>query len=380
MNAQMTAAVAYPDEQHMRIESIPVPELADNEVLIKVMSATLNTGTLLNWRILKRQALLPNVIGIHGAGIVEQVGATVHTFSPGERVHVDPVLSCGRCEECINDQALRCKKHVLIGSGAAEGSRGPRQGVTPQFERYQLGSYAEYWRVPEIAVEHLPAAVNFDVGCKLGTLAVSHSALRVAGTEPGATIVLTGASGASGSGVIKCAPLFGIERVIAVARSQESLDAVAKLEPGLVDPIALSSLGDDWETTGALTDAIRERMGGRGVDALIDFSPANPALVRQAIYSLESGRTGVLVGGNPGKLDLDYIRAMPMNQYLLKGHRGNNRYDILRLTDALASGRLVVDDLVTHKFPLERINDAIDHIDNRAGTRTWWVVVNPHDS
>jgi len=376
----MTAGLCYPDERHMKLDEIPVPEVADNEVLIRLRASGISTGTLVNWRILNRQPIWPTVIGIHGAGIVEEVGSTVFNHKPGDRVRVDPIVACGRCERCIADERLLCPDHFIIGFGATPLSSGIVQRVTPAFERYRQGVFAQYWRVPESAVETLPEQISFDVGSKLAQLAVSHAAMRLAGSGRGKTILLTGATGGSGTAAIKVAPLFGVEKVIAIGRDQGRLDDIAALEPGLVETVSTESLDPDWETTEGLNRAIRAITGGKGVDGLVDFMPDNLPVLRQAIYAMESGATAVLAGGNTGKLDVDYIRAMPMNQYNLQGLRGHNLHDMLEVRKGLISGRMNVDELITQTFPLERVNDAIDHLDSRTSSKSWLVTVHPNDA
>lgn len=371
MSSTMTAAVAHRDARHFAIESVEIPDVGDTDVLIRIMSAGINTGTLFNWRVLKRQQF-PTIIGIHGAGIVEEVGAHVTGLAVGDHVRVDPVLSCGRCDYCCADQHLLCPYGCVMGFETTPAAQ-------ELFDRYRYGTLAQYWRVPHTTIEKLPDSMSFDVACKLGTLGVSYAALRLTEPRRRSTIVITGATGASGVAAVVCAPLFGIERVVAVGRSQSSLDEVAKLVPGLVETVALESLPEDWEETGALTDAIRDAAGSTPAQGLIDFMPGNATALRQTLYGVKQGGTAVLAAGNPGRIELDYVRTMPNGQYHLTGLRGHSRRDMLDLHEYLATGEVVVDELVTHTYPLERINDAVDYLDARpSGGRSWWFVINPH--
>jgi len=372
MTEQMRAAVVHKGNDRFVIEDIDIPELGDTDVLVKVEAAGINTGMLFNWRFLNRTVIMPTVLGLHGCGTVERVGSRVTEWSGGERVHVDPVMACGRCFACANDRRVLCENNAIIGFATTPNGRG-------KFEQYHLGAMAQYWKVPERNLHRLPEALSYDAGAWFGTLGTSYHGIRM--TEPrfGATMVLTGATGGNGVAAVKCAPLFGIEKVIAVGRSQGVLDELAKLEPGLVTTLNLSNLPEDWQTTGGLTDAIRELAGPRGAEILVDFLPGTHAATAQSLYALNHGSTASFFGGSREPLILDYVRTMPVGQYRLQGLKGHGEIDVLQLHDYLDAGRLEVDDLVTHTFPLEQANDAIDLLDSRAGTKTWWISINPNE-
>jgi len=371
MSELMQAAVVHEGADRMSVEEIEIPELGDTDVLVKVMAAGINTGTLFNWRFLHLSPIMPTILGIHASGVVERVGSRVTEFTGGEQVHVDPVIACGRCAACAADRRVLCPTNCIIGFATTPGGAG-------KFEQYHRGAFAQYWKVPERNLHPLARNLSFDAGAWFGTLGTSYHGIRMLEPRYGSTLVLTGATGANGVAVIKAAPLFGIEKVIAIGRTRTVLDEVAKLEPGLVVPLDLASLPDDWETTGGLTTAIRDLAGPHGAEGLIDFLPGGHAATAQALYSLNQGSSASLFGGSREPLILDYVRTMPVGQYRLQGLKGHAELDVLQLHDYLEAGRIDVEDLVTHRFPLAHINDAVDHLDNRAGTKTWWIAINPN--
>ena len=167
------------------------------------------------------------------------------------------------------------------------------------------------------------------------------------------------------------ARLFGIGRVIAVARSAERLDQVRALAPDLIETIALEDI--DFEQNGGLTAAIR-RLVPAGPDAVIDFLPEGPG-TWQAIASLKVGGTAVLMGGNMAMPPLPTIAIM-VNCWRIVGTRGCTREDARQAMRWLAEGTLQLDDLITHRFDLEDVVAAQIAVRDRPEP-TWMVVVHP---
>lgn len=362
----MRVAMAYAGEREFKLEHLPIPDLFDGEVLIRVKGTSINRGNVTNWRAGVNFPDLPRPISSHMTGEVAAVGKGVTRVKPGARVKVDPVLSCGKCWECITDNRLRCANIVQIGASFKGDTRA-------LWERFKSGATAEYARVPESACWAIPDNVSFEVSTHLGTAATSLCGIRRAGLNQGDTLVLTGAGGANGSVLLKMAPLMGVGRVIAISRSRAHLEKAAKLAPGMVGIIALEDLPADWRETGALTAAIRDLTSGRGADALIDFLPAGVEATRQSLSGLKKGGKAVLFGGVREELKLRYIEAFPLGNLQLEGMNGHAVSDFLILMRWLEEGRLVLDEFVSHRIPLEQINDAVRAIDNNE-PYTWMAV------
>ncbi|MFC5745835.1 zinc-dependent alcohol dehydrogenase [Actinomadura rugatobispora] len=372
----MLAAVSHEGESHFRLERVPVPELGDGDVLVRVEGASINSSTLLRWRELPWYHRLPAIIGIHAAGTVAARGRHAFGTAVGDRVHVDPTLPCGRCDACLSDNGVSCREGVVvIGSDPGEGASA---AARERYAHYSSGCFAEYWRVPATAINRVPDHVPFPVAAGLGLLGVSYHALTAARPPRDATIVLTGATGGNGAAVVRQAPLLGVGRVLAVGRSAERLKALRELAPEIVEPLVLEP---GWERDDGLTRAIRERTAGKGADALLDFLPSGHAITAQALFGLRTGSRAVLYGGDgTEQLAFDYVRAMPVSQYRLLGERGHGRRDMLEILGHLEARRLDPAPLVTHRFPLEAINDAVDLLDaHRAGADVtkWFVTIEP---
>lgn len=99
-------------------------------------------------------------------------------------------------------------------------------------------------------------------------------------TDP---LVVAAATGTTGAAIVKCAPLFGFARAIAIGRSRANLERVVALEPGFAEPVALEDLSADWERDDGLTQAIRSLTGGQGADCLVDLMPTGASVTTQPI-------------------------------------------------------------------------------------------------
>lgn len=367
-NKTMRAAVAHRGAKTFSLEDIPLPEIHEGEVLVRIKAAGLNIGTVQNWRTGLHGAGLPRPIGLHMAGEVVEVGRSVTLIKPGVAVRPDPVLSCGYCYACIQDELVRCPQGVLIG----QSYKGDREAL---FERYKSGATATYIRIPESAALRKPDGVSFDVAAHIGTLAVSLSGLRKAALNFGETLIVNGASGANGAAVIKMAPLMGVGRVIAIARRRAPLQAIADSVPGLVDIIPLEELPEDWQGKKMLTQMIRDKTQGRGADGMVDFLPANADVAAQAMFALKRGGKAVMFGGMREDLKFSYVEAFPRGNVQIEGMNGHGRRDLLLLDGWFNAGKLDVESFVTHRFPLEKINDGLALLD--AHTPHTWMVINP---
>lgn len=362
----MLAARAYKGETEFKLEQIDVPEVGPGEVLIEVKSAGLAIGLLDQWH-RGMYPIMPRTLGHEAAGPIAEVGAGVDHVVKGDRVRLNPNLCCNTCEQCLAGVEALCPKHSMIGQMIF----GPE--ALPMYQRYHNGALAQYVLAPGWAVDKLPDSISYDAACKVHDVANAVRVLNVAGVKPGATIVLTAATGTIGSVLVRVAPLFGIKKIIAVARNADRLEEIRQLDPDLIDPIALSDLGENWGNSGSLTRAIKEKNGGPA-DYVVDFFPEGPG-TWQAVQALKQGGTAVLMGSNMGPVPVTSLAIM-FNCWQIKGTRNCTHRDAVQSIEWIADGTLEIDDLITHRFSLEDINDAAKAVKERQG-KTWMAVVNP---
>jgi threonine dehydrogenase-like Zn-dependent dehydrogenase len=314
-----------------------------------------------------RLAQLPTTLGHEVASVIEKVGDAVTTVRVGQRVRLHPNITCGHCHFCTTGRDQMCSEAAII--GFASFGRGP----TPLFDRYHEGGCADYLRAPSWLVDILPDNVSFDVGAKPHDLANAVRVLKVAQLSPGATVIITAPTGTMGTACVKLAPLFGIGHLILVARSAERAKAVQKLASVSCDVVGLDELGDDWPTTKALARRLRELVP-QGVDAIIDFM-ASGADMYQIMVVLAVNGTLVHMGANQSILPLPLVATM-VNCWRIVGTRNHSRGDAQNVLRWLRDGHLKVDDLITHRFRLDQVDEAIARLQDRS-LPVWMMVVNP---
>ncbi len=337
-------------------EEIPVPDIGPGEVLVEVHSVGLSRGLVSVWLFTDMIKLLPATLGHEISGVVAAAGPGVTNVTEGDRVHVYPPLGCGQasCDACAAGDESRCPAFAMIGYAVF----GP-DGMSV-YERYHNGGMAEYVRVPAANLELLPAGMSFQAGCELTTTAISVKALSAASQlAPGGTLLVTGATGANGSLAVSCAPLFGFERVVAIANHRAALDRLAKGFPQVHATIAMEELPAGWKKDGGLTAAIRQ--AADGVDALLDFTPVEPFVTQQSLPALNRHGCAILLAGNPSLVQVNYLDVMT-HGLRIWGAPHATRQDVRQASSLVARGDLDIEPLVTHRFPLESAADAMKAI------------------
>jgi threonine dehydrogenase-like Zn-dependent dehydrogenase len=362
----MLALRAHRDSTVLVLEEIPIPEPGPFDVVVKVAAAGLAPGMM---RLLEMGAFrhLPTTLGHEAAGTIAAVGSEVHDFGVGDRVRVHPNLNCGRCDYCRSGRDMMCREYAMVGHASFDAV------AKPLYDEYHNGGLAEYVRIPHWLADPVPDSVSFDVAAKVHDIANAVHALTSADLRPGATVVVTAATGTMGTATVRLAEHFGIARLILVGRDVDRVASVAPLAGRVAtDVVALNELGN-WAETGGLTRRLRELLPA-GAQAVIDYIPDGPATA-QAMGALAPGGTLVHMGGNTSPVQVPAI-ALMVNCSRFVGTRACTRTDAREVLRLLETGALVADDLITHWFPLTDAVKAVDLMQSRAEPM-WMTVVNP---
>ncbi len=363
---QMLAVRGFEGEKSARSVYIDIPEVGDDDVLVKIMSAGIVPGTF-TFLALGRLKPLPMTLGHEGAGVVSAVGKSVRNFKVGDRVRIHPTLTCGRCRYCVTGKEHMCEGAAMMGFVALG------RKTVENFPRYHNGCLAEYLLAPQSLIDPLPDNVSFDVGAKVHYIANAVRCLKVAALPPAATVMILAPTGSMGTLTIKLAPYFGVARLVFVGRSLERLNALKALTNIETDVVALDQLGEDWAQTGDLARKVEEILP-EGAHAILDYAPAGADLW-QALSGLANGGYFVNMGGGPAPFPVPMTRMLA-KCWTVVGTRNNARQDVLEVLDLLAHGRLQVEDLVSHKFKLSEVDDAIGRLQSR-DQPIWSGIVNP---
>jgi D-arabinose 1-dehydrogenase-like Zn-dependent alcohol dehydrogenase len=241
--------------QPLATQEIPVPPIGDRDVLVRVRAAGICHSDA-HYRAGTSPVRTPPVtLGHEVAGVVEQAGSEVTAVTPGDRVALHYLVTCGACRHCASGHEQFCPTGAMIG-------------------KHRDGGYADYIAVPARNAVLLPDAIPFEQGAILMcSSATSFHALRRSRLRPGETAAIFGLGGL-GISAVQLARAFGALEVYAVDISTGKLALAQQYGAIPVDARA----GDPVAEIQRLT-------GGRGVDVAVELIGLPPTM-RQAVQSL----------------------------------------------------------------------------------------------
>jgi len=283
-----------------------------------------------------RWVRFPVVPGHEWSGVIESVGEGVIGLEPGDRVVCEGNIACLSCARCRAGDTHLCVSYDAVG-----------------FTR--SGGYGEYVVVPARVVHVLPDHVSFDTAVLVEPGAVVLKALERARIEPGETVGVVGI-GALGAIAIRLVRLRSPATVIAYGLRDEELE------------LALA-LGADAVVSVAEVDAEAEtrRLAGGGLDVVVETAGAVAAAELSTRLVREGGRIvtlGIAGHGHELTLPADRIALRDLSVF---GSVGYRTADWARMVLLLQEQLVDLDPIVTHRFPLERFEDAFALMDDRRG-------------
>jgi NADPH:quinone reductase-like Zn-dependent oxidoreductase len=320
----------------MEVAEVPDPTPGPGEVLVRVRAAALNHIDLWLRRGLPALKVpLPHVPGGDVCGVVAGLGAGARGVKEGDRVVVNPGISCGRCLRCLSGEDNLCPDYHLIGE-------------------HSWGGEAELLAVPAVNVALAPAGPDDTTlaAVPIVYLTAWQMVIDKARVRPGETVLVLAAGSGVGVAALQIAKLEGA-RVIAAASSQEKLARARALG---ADETVLSGEPD------ALAAELKRLTGRRGVDVVIEHSgaPTFPYLVRACA---KGGRivTCGATGGHDAAVDLRYVF---WRQLSLLGSTMAPKGRLLTILELVAAGKLAP--VVDRVFPLSEIADAHRALEGRS--------------
>ncbi|MDJ0418857.1 alcohol dehydrogenase catalytic domain-containing protein [Rhodococcus opacus] len=360
MKPTMRVARLHEINQPMAIEELPTPQPRATDVLVEVKACNIvpNLPNVLasysQWFPQLPLPKLPAVFGLDTTGVVAAVGSHVTDVAVGDRVYVNPGLSCGACRACRRGEDQNCNSYTFMGYFAF-GPDGQRR-----YDAYPYGGLGEYLTAPQRNLVKLPDTVSFEEGARFGYLGTGYSALRRAGVGPGSTVLIDGISGTLGLGTCLSALAMGATRVFGTGRNADLLEDVRAIAPDRIHVLAAGS--------GDLRSWTLEHNNGEGVDVVIDaLGPGAPAeAYLDALGTLRRGGIAVDVGGMMERPQIDMISVM-CNQLTILGSLWFSTADAQDMADLVGTGQLDLSILEHHTFPLEKINEALDNLPARHG-------------
>jgi len=344
------AAVLYEYGDALRIESLTLEGPRPGEVVVKMAASGICHTDL---SVAKGHLPFPPpmVLGHEGAGVVEEVGAGVTHLRPGDHVVLTWVASCGRCPFCRAGRTHLCD--AVINAVATGEEHVFRSGDTKIARLAGVASFAERTVVRANAAIRISSEVPLDAACLIGCGVMTGvgAAVNTAGVRPGQTVAVIGCGGV-GLNVIQGARLCGASRIVAIDLLASKLDLARRF--GATDTIDARAVGD-------LAAAVRELTDGLGVDYAFEVI-GNPTAIAQAFAIAKRGGSAVVVGAAA----FDAMVTVPALPFCLEEKSlvgslygsANVSRDIPMLVDLYVGGKLMLDELVSRRIPLEEVNDA----------------------
>lgn len=356
MAEQMRAARLHEPGQPFRIDRIDVPTPRPRDALIQVKACGIipNMNAIVSGKLWHSLPKLPAIIGLDAAGIVVKPPEGRSAVKPGDRVYINPFLSCGVCLHCRNNAPLLC------GDAALRGYFGFSPKGAALLEEYPYGGLCEYITASADSLVSLPDEVTFEQGARWGYLGTSFSGLRRGGVGAGSWIAINGVTGTLGVGAVMLALAMGVSRILGWGRNRPVLERLKQLAPRRVDTLALG----DRE----IVPWLLERTEGAGVDLLLDCTgrggPAAPVLEAQG--AVKRGGVTINIGALAEPLPLNPTQFMTA----AKQYRGSNWFtnaEAAAMADMARVGALDLSPWEPRVYPLAGVNDALSDIKQRPG-------------
>jgi S-(hydroxymethyl)glutathione dehydrogenase / alcohol dehydrogenase len=344
----MRAAVCHAFGKPFRIENVDIDGPGRGEIAVDVAACAICHSDIIfadgGWG-----GALPAVYGHEAAGVVSKVGKGVEEFKAGDHVVVTLIRACGHCSSCNDGHLVTC------GTTFYRDAHTPLQNEhgQPLTQGLRTAAFAEGVVVDASQAVTIPKKMNLDVASLLacGVITGVGAAVHTAQVRSGATVAVLGTGGV-GLNVIQACALAAAGIIIAI-------DVVpSKLGTARSFGATHGLLGSDPE----LKHKFRELTKGRGADYVFVTVGAKAAFVQSLGLVARSG-TLVLVGMPPDgmTIDIDPGFIAQDNLRVLGSKMGDSRIkvDIPKLVALYEAGRLKLDELITERFSLDQINDAM---------------------
>jgi len=318
----MLVAVYY-NNRDVRVQEMPKPEIADDEILVKVMASGICGSDVTEWY---RVPKAPRILGHEATGVIEEVGSKVKRYNVGDRVFVSHHVPCGKCSYCLRGHHTACK--------------------TLHITNYFPGGFAQYIRVPWINVDKgvykLPSDMSFEEGTFIEPLACVVRGQRLAEVQEGDVLLIIG-SGVAGILHAQLAKFKGLKQVV-----------VADINPYRLEQAERFGADQTLDARGNLSQKLKEVNDGRLADQVVVCTGATQAALT-AMECVDKGGTILFFAVPEPSIKV----PVPMNQFwrneiTLKTSYGAAPNDLEESLAILAQKKLNVEGMITHRLSLQQ--------------------------
>ncbi|MFN3891716.1 MAG: S-(hydroxymethyl)glutathione dehydrogenase/class III alcohol dehydrogenase [Beijerinckiaceae bacterium] len=351
------AAVAFAAKKPLEIVEVDLEGPKAGEVLIEVKATGICHTDYYTLSGADPEGLFPCILGHEGAGVVVDVGPGVTTLKKGD--HVIPLYTpeCRQCKSCLSRKTNLCTAiRATQGKGLMpDGTSRFKCDGDPVLHYMGTSTFANHIVVPEIAVAKIREDAPFDKVCYIGcgvTTGIG-AVIWTAKAEPGCRAVVFGLGGI-GLNVIQGLRMIGAEQIVGV-----------DINPGkkaMAEKFGMTHFVNPAEVGGDLVPYLVDLTGG-GADYTFDCT-GNVTVMRQALEACHRGwGQSIIIGVAPSGAEISTRPFQLVTGRVWKGTAfggARGRTDVPRIVDWYMDGRINIDDLITHKLPLDRINEGFD--------------------
>jgi len=330
-------AIVYEGAGRLLVKDMPKPQVGSSYVLIKVSAAGICGSDLEMARGNRPSVVPPRIPGHEVSGQVVEIGEKTARFRIGDRVVVEPILSCGACRNCMAGRYNICKDLRFVGVHAD-------------------GAFAEFLAMPESRVHMIPDRFSFEEAAVLEPTAVGVHIVKRARISPADTVVILGA-GPIGLQIAQVAKSTGAGHIIMTDVLDHRLDLAKRLAADFtINP----TREDPLEHVNQITD-------GEGADVIIEAVGKSETILQTMDLVRVGGR--ILVGGLSVERFVTEPPTFWMRQLLrevtVESSRSYAAGDWIAAIALASGGNINCEALVTHRFPLDEALGAYEIADKK---------------
>ena len=323
--------------RRFEIKEVPAPKMVnDTDVLIRIKTVGV-CGSDMHYyttgRIGSQVVRYPFIVGHETAGVVEKIGKGVTRVKPGQRIAIDPAVTCGECDQCKSGRENTCRNLRFLGA--------PQQ---------MDGAQCEYIVLLEKNCFPIIDSMTFEQATLCEPLAIAVYAVDRSPLANGMSVAILGV-GPIGMSVFHVLRTTDVGSVFVTDKLDARLDAARKLSP-------------KWVGNPNRVEVVKEisKFEPQQLDIVYECS-GDPAAIAQGVRLLKPGGTLMIVG-IPEVGDVSFpIHELRRKEITIVNVRRQNRCT-QKAVELLAEKKVNMDSLVTHRFPLEETQKAFELVAN----------------
>jgi len=318
----------------INLQEMEKPRLSSGEVLIKVQCVGVCGSDVHTYKGTHPFRKPPVILGDEMAGEIVDVGEDVTLFKKGDRVTAEPQTYCHECFACYRGYYNLCTNKTIL-------------GTTPW-----PGAFGEYVAIPEDKVFRLPDGLSFEKGALIEPFAVAIHAAEMAQIRLGDSVLIMG-SGTIGLATLVALREAGAARIIATDVEDFNLSKARELGA--------------WATVNvrkeSLEEKVKERTKGAGVDVAV-IAMHVPSLIDESLRFVRKKGRVVLVAIFDEEATIDPFKIV-FTEVEVVGSWVYTGREFQTVIDLMSQNRIEAGLFITHRWPIERVREALDLVDKK---------------